>query len=63
MIAGSRVSTPAGNGRVLRLDHDENWTFGKPNRRQWILVQLDQGGRKMFSSVDVEELDEIPWPE
>jgi hypothetical protein len=60
---GSRVRTPVGDGRVIRLDIDENWTFGKPNRRQWILVQLDTGTRRMFSSSDVEELDEIEWPE
>jgi hypothetical protein len=61
--AGSRVTTPLGAGRVIRLQQDENWTFGKPARRQWILVQLDTGGRRMFSSNDVEELDEIEWPE
>jgi hypothetical protein len=61
--AGSRVRTPAGHGTVVRLDVDENWTFGKPNRRQWILVQHDDGTRRMFSSSDVEELDEIEWPE
>jgi hypothetical protein len=60
MNAGSRVRTPAGNGHVVKLQQDENWTFGKPNRRQWILVQHDDGTRRMFSSSDV---DEIEWPE
>jgi hypothetical protein len=61
--AGSRVRTPIGDGHVLKLQADENWTFGKPARRQWILVQLDHGQRRMFSSSDVEELDDIEWPE
>jgi len=63
MNRGSRVRTPAGDGTVTKLHHDETWTFGKPARRQWILVQLDTGQRRMFSSNDVDELDDIEWPE
>ena len=63
MNRGSRVRTPAGDGTVHRLHQVEDWTFGKPARRQWILIQLDTGQRRLFSSNDVHELDEIEWPE
>jgi hypothetical protein len=63
MTRGSRVRTPAGDGTVHRIDQDTEWTFGKPHRRAWILVDLDQGGRKLFNSNDVDELDEIEFVE
>jgi hypothetical protein len=63
MNRGSRVRTPAGDGTVHKIDQDTEWTFGKPHKRVWILVDLDQGGRKLFNSNDVDELDEIEFPE
>jgi hypothetical protein len=61
--AGSRVRTPDGDGTVFSFEQDTEWSFGKPYRRGWILVDLDAGHRKRFSGTDVDELDEIEWPE
>jgi hypothetical protein len=61
--AGSRVRTPAGDGTVISLDQDTEWTFGKPHRRAWVYVELANGHRSTFPAHVVEELDDIEWPE
>jgi hypothetical protein len=61
--AGSRVRTSLGDGRVVSFEQDTEWSFGKPYRRGWVLVDLDAGGRERFSGTDLEELEEIEWPE
>jgi hypothetical protein len=60
---GSRVRTHAGRGTVLSIDIDDDWSFGKPHRRAWVYVELDDGHRATFPAHAVEELDEIEWPE
>jgi hypothetical protein len=63
MNAGSRVTTRDGEGTVISLDQDTEWTFGKPHRRAWVYVELDAGGRGTYPAHTVEELAEIEWPE
>ena len=64
MKRGSRVRTPAGNGTVLQIQHDTEWTFQKPRRVVWINVQVDGDPTPhTFSSTEVDELDDIEWPE
>jgi hypothetical protein len=60
---GSHVRTHGGDGTVIALDHDKDWTFGRPNRRAWVRVEHEDGRRGWYLAHTVEELDEIEWPE
>lgn len=45
MKVGDRVTTPVGDGVVVRFWYDRRLIAGQPHHQAWIRVQLDDDGQ------------------
>jgi hypothetical protein len=52
---GATVETDEGRGRVVAFDHRTTWTFGRPVRETWVIVQLEDGRQRKLLPADVRE--------
>ncbi len=50
---GDRVVTPDGPGQVVGRHVAETYLYGRLERRNYVIVQLDREGRRFYSPVDV----------
>lgn len=49
MRRGDRVVSTRGPGVVKQVTSRTVWGIGRPRRKVWLLVELDEGGTSYFS--------------
>ena len=58
LAVGMRVQTPDGPGQVALFRQDVSHDYGKRIRRASVVVELDDGGRKVFLPHEITREDE-----
>jgi hypothetical protein len=50
---GENVETPFGPARVVAFQAHETWVFGRCRRDVWVVVELDDGRRRVVRPAEV----------